>query len=132
MAMLRTVLRWQAVLWAVSGVALAAIPGTIVEGPLAQAPTGEGAWLRLLGVAGIVLAAQIVLVGRRLEELWWWTWSFVLLEAGVALVALTAGVLGRPEGSATWPWLTLGVVSLAFAALDVTGLARAGTERSPA
>jgi hypothetical protein len=125
------VLRWQAVRWALVGLALIVAPGTLVERWFSQPAVGDAAWLRALGVTSVVLAAQIVLVGRKLEELWWWTWSFAILEAGTGLIALAHVVLGLPAGAAAWPWWITAVVNLGFAALDVVGLARTGTERSP-
>ena len=131
MAFLRQVLRWQSILWALFGIALVTAPSLLVEGLFDQGPVTEDAWLRALGVASIVLAAQMVLVARRLEDLWWWSWSFVLLEAGTAVVFLLTALSGVPEGAATWPWWLLAAANLAVGALEVTGIARAGTERSP-
>jgi hypothetical protein len=128
---LRTVLRWQAVLWAASGVAFAVAPGWIVERLLDQPPLGEDAWLRLAGVMAIALAAQMVLVERRVEDLWWWSWTFVALEVGAAVVPVANALVGLDEGAAVWPWWVLGAVNAAVAALLVGALARAGTERSP-
>ena len=131
MAFLRQVLRWQAVLWAVFGLVLVVAPSALVEGLLDQGPVGEDAWLRALGVASIVLAAQMVLVGRRIEDLWWWSWSFVLLELGTAVVFALNALFGVPDGAGAWPWWALAGASSAFLVLDVTALAKAGTERSP-
>lgn len=131
MSLLRTVLRWQAVLWAATGVALVLAPGWIVERLLDQPPLGEDAWLRLAGVLAIALAAQMVLVQRRVEDLWWWSWSFVVLEVGTALVLLLNAAVGLPDGAAAWPWWAVGVLNAAVAGLEIGALARAGTERSP-
>jgi hypothetical protein len=129
--LLRNVLRWQATASAISGLALVFIPGVVVEGAMAQPPLQEGAWVRLLGVAAVALAAQMVLVQRRVEDLWWWTWSFVALEAAVGVVFLLNALLDVPTGAPSWPWWAGAGISLAWAGLDVAGLARAGTERSP-
>ena len=51
-----------------------------------QPPLEDLAWLRALGVMAIVLALLMVLVAQRLEDVWWWSWAFVLLEAGTATV----------------------------------------------
>jgi hypothetical protein len=128
---LRTVLRWQAVLWGVSGAALALAPGWVVERLLGQPELGEDAWLRVAGVMAIALAAQMVLVQRRVDDLWWWSWSFVLLEAGTALVFVLNAILGLPDGVAVWPWWALGLLNVAVGALLLAALARAGTERPP-
>lgn len=118
-------------MWALTGLAFVAVPGTVVEGVLDQPDVGDTAWLRVLGVASIVLAAQMVLVARKLEELWWWSWSFAILELGVAMVLLVHAAVSMPESASTWPWWVGGAVSAGFAAIGVVALAKAGTERSP-
>jgi hypothetical protein len=129
--LLRRTLRWQAALWAVSGAVLLVAPGWLVETALDQPPLGEDAWLRVTGVLAIAMAAQMVLVGHRVEELWWWSWTFVFLEVATAAVFLTNALVGLPEGAAAWPWWALALVNGALGAAQVVGLARAGTERSP-
>jgi hypothetical protein len=128
--LLRNVLRWQAAASAILGLALATVPRAVVEGAMGQPPLQEDAWVRLLGVAAVALAAQMVLVQRRLEDLWWWTWSFVTLEIGVGIVFLLNALFGVPEGAPAWPWWAGAGISLLWAGLDVAGLAKAGTERS--
>ena len=131
MKLLRRTLRWQAGLWALSGVALLVAPRWVVEGVMGQPPIGEDVWIRAAGVMAIALAGQMVLVGNRIEELWWWSWTFAILEIGTALVFAVAGLVGLPEGAPAWPWWALGLVNGALGLLQVTALARAGTERSP-
>jgi hypothetical protein len=129
--LLRTSLRWQAALWALCGAGLLVTPGWVVGTLLDQAPFGEDAWLRAAGAMAIALAAQMVLVGHRIEELWWWSWTFVFLEVSTSIVFLATAVAGPSEGSATWPWWALAGVNAAVGAVQVTALARSGTERSP-
>lgn len=131
MNLLRNVLRWQAAGSAIFGLALVFVPGAVVESAIGQPPLQEDAWVRLLGVAAVALAAQMVLVQRRVEDLWWWTWSFVALEVGVGVVFLLNALLGVPANAPSWPWWAGAGISLAWAGLDVAGLAKAGTERSP-
>ncbi len=131
MSLLRIVLRWQAVLAATFGVVLVAAPSWLIEGVLDQPPLSEEAWARLLGVTAIALAAQMVLVLRRLEDLWWWTWTFVAAELGLAIVFAFNALLGLPEGAPAWPWWAACAASLGWAGLDVAGLAKTGTERPP-
>ena len=129
MTFLRQVLRWQAIASALVGLALLVAPGPVVDGLMDQPPTPQ-VWVRTVGIASIVLAAQMVLVGRKLEDLWWWTWSFVVLEGLVALVSVATAIAGV-DGGAEWPWWVATAIALGFGALDVGGLAKAGTERSP-
>lgn len=131
MRLLRRTLRWQAVLWFASGAALIVAPGWVVEVLFDQPPLGEDVWLRAGGAMAVALAGQMVLVGRAIEQAWWWSWTFVFLEVAVALIFLTNGVAGRPEGASAWPWWLLGTVNGIVAAVEIAALAKAGTERSP-
>jgi hypothetical protein len=129
--LLRRALVWQAVAWGLAGVGLLVAPRWIVEGIFDQPSVGEEAWLRVAGIMAVALAAQIVLVARRIEDLWWWSWTFALLDLGVAAVFALNALFGLPEGVPSWPWWGLAALSGGFAALDLAGIAKAGTERSP-
>jgi uncharacterized membrane protein YeiH len=126
--LLGATLSWQAVLWAIAGAALVIAPGWVTEVLFDQPPI-EDAWLRALGVASVCLAAQMVLVRRKLEELWWWSWTFVLLELGTAVVFAATALVGAPSGAPTWPWWFLAVLNATFGGLLIAGLATTGTER---
>jgi hypothetical protein len=128
MTVLRRALGLGAVLLLVPAVPLVAVPRTIVERIMGQS-TGDDVWIRLTGAACIALALFHVLVIRKLDDLWWWCWAFVLFDASVAAIALTHAAVGLPEDSAAWPWLLLGATSAAFAALYLVGLAKAGREQ---
>lgn len=131
MDLLRRALVWQAAAWVLAGVGLLVAPRWIVETLLDQPVLGEEAWLRVAGIMAIALAAQMVLVTRRIEDLWWWSWTFAILDLGVAVVfALNAG-FGLPDEAPSWPWWGLAALSAGFAALDLAGIAKTGTERSP-
>jgi hypothetical protein len=119
------------VLWAGFGLVLAVAPGWLVEVLLDQPSVGEDAWLRAAGVMAVALAAQMVLVGHRIEELWWWSWTFVFLEIGTALVFVLNATIGLREDAAVWGWWTLALVNVSLAAGEAAALAKAGTERSP-
>lgn len=128
MALLRRVLYLDALLSAAGGVALVAVPRFLLETVFDQPPPTDLAWLRLTGVAGFTLALLMVLVGHRVEELWWWCWAFVVLQAGTAAVATLHAAFGLSEGAAGWPWWVLGVGSWAFAGAFLWGIARAGVD----
>lgn len=128
MTVLRRALGLGAVLLLVPGVPLIAVPRTIVERVMSQS-TGDDVWIRLTGAACIALALFHVLVIRKLDDLWWWCWAFVLFDGSVAAIALTHAAVGLPEGSATWPWWLLGITAVGFTALYLMGLAKAGREK---
>ena len=79
MKLLKQVLAWQAALWAAFGLFLVIAPEWVVESVFNQPPLEEEAWLRVTGAMAIALASMMVLVSHRVEELWWWSWTFVIL-----------------------------------------------------
>ena len=132
MAVLRRVLYLDALVSAVVGLALAAVPGWVFETLLSQPRAADVAIHRLAGVASFTLALVMVLVGHRIEELWWWCWAFVVLEVSAAAVATLHAAFGLPSGAEAWPWWALGIGSWAFAGAFLWGIARAGNEATNA
>jgi hypothetical protein len=130
-ALLRRTLYLDALLTGLGSVVLVAIPGVMLRA-LGQPELVDVVWLRLLGVAGFVLALVMVLIGNRLEELWWWSWAFVALEGGAAAVKTLHAAFGLPSGAAAWPWWIWALASWGFAFAFLWGLARAGVEKPPA
>jgi hypothetical protein len=86
---------------------------------------------RLAGIAAFCLALNMVLVAQRIEEIWWFSWTFVVLEAGTIAVSLANALGARPSGSGGFLWWLLTVVGVAFLALLIAGLAKTGTETPP-
>jgi hypothetical protein len=129
MSLLRRVLGIGAALLVATGFPLTSIPGTILERLLGQRPLGDDVWVRVFGVALIVLGLFHVLIIRKLEDVWWWCWSFVIFDGVSAIVVLVHAAIGVPEGSAVWPWWVYGATSGVFAALYLVGIARAGQEK---
>jgi hypothetical protein len=125
------VLFWHAALWAAFGMTIAVAPRWVLEGLFDQTPLGDAAWARLAGIGAFCLALNMVLVAQRMENAWWFSWTFVFLEAGTAAVSLANALGARPRGSSAVLWWLLTIVGVAFLALLVAGLAKAGTERSP-
>ena len=125
MTLLRRVLKVQAGLWALAGLACLVAPGSIVlrlgDG---GSSAGTDALVRVLGMASIALAMLMVLVAQRADT-WWWAWAFALLEAGVATIVILHALIGVPEGAPVAIWWLLGGTSAVFAVLDLVGLARA-------
>jgi hypothetical protein len=126
MTFLRRVLTLQAALWGVVGAVLLAVPGAVMAIVSDRDPGAERIWLRLAGVMAIVLAMLMVLISRRLLDVWWWAWAFAILEAGTATVAVLAAVAGDPPA---WPWWSLGAASIVFLLLDLFGIARSEREK---
>jgi hypothetical protein len=129
MTLLRRALGLGAVLLLTLAVPLVVVPRTIVEGVMGQAPIGDDVWIRWTGAACLALGLFHVLVMRKLDDLWWWCWAFVLFDGTVSVIALSHAATGLPEGSAGWPWWVFGVVAGGFAANYLIGLALAGREK---
>ena len=129
MAFLQRVLKIQAALWAVFGAVLLLAPRWLLHDAFGQPPMREHAWIRAMGVMGIVLAMLMVLVAQRVTDVWWWAWSFAVLEAGTATVFVLNAAFGIPSGAAAWPWWTLGGVNVVVGALVLLGIAVAGREK---
>ena len=124
MRLLARVLKVQAVVWLLSGLALLAIPASVVR-LIDQVPLEE-VWLRATGVSVIVLGLLMILVAQR-AEVWWWAWAFAVLEAGTGSVFLLRALFGGR--GAEWPWWSLGSLGVVLAVLNLVGLAQAGREK---
>ena len=129
MSLLRRALGVGAVLLLALCAPLVALPRTMVETVMGQEQMGEDVWIRLFGAGGIALAVFHVLILRKLDDLWWWCWAFVIFDGLVSLIAVIHVSTGLPDGSAAWPWWFLGAISALFTALYVVGLAKAGQEK---
>jgi hypothetical protein len=129
MTFLRRVLNAQAALWAVFGFVVGIAPDWLLETVARQPALTDDAWFRALGVIAVVLALLMVLVAQRLEDVWWWAWAFVALEAGMATVFVLHALFGLPEGASTWSWWLLASVNGAVGALDLVGLGLAAQEK---
>jgi hypothetical protein len=128
-SLLRRALGLGAMLLAATSLALLIAPGWVVGRMLDQAATPGDVWLRLLGAAAFSLALVHVLILRKLEDLWWWTWALIAFDGLSAVIAILHAVAGLPDGSAAWPWWVAGAVSVLFTAVYLVGLARAGQEK---
>jgi hypothetical protein len=127
--LLQRLLKLQAALWFIGGFATLAAPAWVLEGLLGQPPLSQYAWVRAGGVMAAVLALLMVLVSQKIEDLWWWSWAFAVLEVGVATVFAMTALIGLPEGAAAWPWWLLAAVNGALGAGLLVGMGLAGQEK---
>lgn len=128
MRLLRGTLYAHALLWIALGALLAVWPG-VLSSLLGQPRYADHAWVRLAGVQAMGMALLMVLVGHRLEELWWWTWAFVLTTGAVAAILTLNAGFGLPEGASAAPWWALAVVHWALGSATLVGMSRAARER---
>lgn len=131
MGILRRVLYLDALLSALLGLGLAAAPGFLLVTVFGQPRYPDDALARILGISLFAVALMMVLVAQRIEDLWWWSWAFVIQGVGVAAVATVHALFGVAEGAASWPWWVLAAVVWALVFGYLWGLARAGVERPP-
>ena len=129
MKLLRRALYWEAALWGLFGVLLALVPSWFLETVMGQLPIPEHAWVRILGVHAVGIALLMVVVGHRVESIWWFSWAFVLVFAGTAGLAALNAAFSLRVHSAEAPWWILAGVAVAFAGVLLVGLARTGLER---
>jgi hypothetical protein len=129
MTLLRRALGVGAALWLALSVPLVAFPRTMVETVMGQGPMPDAVWIRLFGAGGITLALFHVLILRKLDDLWWWCWAFVIFDGLTSLIVVLHVSTGLPEGSAAWPWWIFGASTALLTALYVVGLAKAGQEK---
>ena len=121
----------QAVVWTACGVAIATAPRFVLVTMFDLPPQSDQGYVRIAGLFTFCLALLMVLVARRLNELWWFAWAFVIATAGSAIVAALNALFGLPEGASPLLWWLFAAVSTAFAVGLLAGLAKTGTERPP-
>lgn len=129
MKLLKRVLFWQSAVWAACGVAIAAAPRFVLVTLFDQVPYPDYAYVRVAGVLSVALAALMVLVAQRIDELWWFSWAFVIAGVGVVTVTTLSALFDRPGGSGVLLWILFAGVNLLFAVGLLWGLALAGQEK---
>jgi hypothetical protein len=129
MSLLRGALGAGAVLLLALSAPLIVIPRTIVETVMGQGQTGDDVWIRLFGTGAVALALFHVLILRKLDDLWWWCWAFVIFDGLTAAIVIIHAAVGLPDGSASWPWWLFGATSAVFTGLYLVGLAKTGQEK---
>jgi hypothetical protein len=131
MELLRRVMVLQAAVWAACVVAIAVAPRFVLVSMFDLPPLPDQGYVRIAGVFAFSLALLMVLVARRLTELWWFAWAFVIATAGSAVVAALNALFGLPEGASPLLWWVFAALSAAFTVGLLAGLAKTGTERPP-
>src|SRR5204862_6490757 len=98
MAGLRRTLYLGAALTAVFGLALAVAPHWSIVTVGNQPPYPDYAGARVLGVGAFSSALLMTMIGNHVEQIWWWSWAFVIQAGGIALVALFRALAGGAAG----------------------------------
>ncbi|MGZ8602859.1 MAG: hypothetical protein ACXWXN_10125 [Actinomycetota bacterium] len=129
MTLLQRLLKAQAALWFVWSVAVGLVPRWVLEDVFGQPVLADYVWVRAAAVMGIVLALLMVLVAQRIDDLWWWSWAFAVLEVGTATVFVINAMFGVPTGADAWPFWALATVNGLFGAGLLVGMGISGQER---
>jgi hypothetical protein len=127
--LLRSALYAQAMVWAASGLVIAALPRWVLVDVFDQPPHPYYAYVRVAGVLALGMALLMVLVAQRLEDVWWWSWSFIITTAGLVTVAGLHAIVGRPSGSAIVLWIIFPCVNAILLAAMLLGMAKAAQEK---
>jgi hypothetical protein len=126
---LRGILYLQAAVWAIVGVALAVAPRFVLVTMFDQSQHQEFAWMRLVGAQSLGLAMLMVLVGHRVEQLWWWSWAFALVTMLTAVVVLLNAAFGLAPHESGVLWWVFAAVATAFSLCLLYGLYAASKEQ---
>jgi hypothetical protein len=129
MKALRRVLALQAAVWAFAGVALLIAPKFVLVTLFDQSRHQEFAWMRLVGIHAVGLAMLMVLVGRRVEELWWWSWGFALVTVVTAAIVLLNAAFGLAPHESGVLWWTFAAIAAGFSVALLFGLYQASKEQ---
>jgi len=129
MRILRRLLYLMAAVNALVGLALAILPKFVTKTMFGHVALPEYAWVRIGGIQALGLAMLQVLVAQRSNEVWWWSWAFVIVEGLIAVVAALNAMSGLVPGSSSilW-WLIAGVNGVLTAGL-MYGIGKTGQDR---
>jgi hypothetical protein len=127
MAILRRALLLFAGVWALCGIGIALVPRWLLVTWFDQVPYPDYTYVRVCGIAAVGSAALALMISRRLDDLWWWSWAFVLEAGSTAVVTGFHALSSTGEGPWFW-WLFAATNALLTGSL-VLGIARAGVEK---
>ena len=113
------------------GLAIAVTPRLVLVTMFDLPPLPDQGYVRIAGIFSFCLSLLMVMVARRLADLWWFAWAFVIATAGSAIVAFLNALLGIPDGASPLLWWLFALAGTAFTAGLLAGLAKTGTERPP-
>ncbi|MGH2710308.1 MAG: hypothetical protein ACRDH9_03775 [Actinomycetota bacterium] len=131
MALLRKVLYVDALLNAALAAGLIVLPRFLLVDMFDQPVYPDYAFVRVFGLAALALALLQVLIAQRVEELYFWCWTFVLFEGARAAILTLHVLFGLPDGAGAFMWwLGAGVRWLVAFGL-LLGIGRAAAEAHP-
>jgi hypothetical protein len=129
MTLLRKMLLGQAVLWSAAGIAVALLPHWVLVTLFRQVPYPDYTYVRVCGAMSIGLSLLAVLVAQKLDDVWWWAWSFAITDASIATITGLNALVGRPTGSGIVLWWLFSALNALLAVGLLLGIGHAGEER---
>jgi hypothetical protein len=114
MDVLRRNLYIQACVWTLAGLALVVAPRFVLVTVFDQPRHMELAWIRLVGIQAIGLAMLMVIVGHRVEELFWAAWAFAFVTVATAGIAVLNAAFGLTEHEGALLWWLFAAIALVF------------------
>jgi len=126
MAILRRALLAFAAVWAACGLAVVVAPRWLLVTWFDQAPAPDYTYVRVCGIAATGSAMLALMISRRLDDVWWWSWAFVLEAGATTVVTASHALFSDPAGS--WFWWLFASINAALTAILLLGIARGGVE----
>jgi hypothetical protein len=130
-SLLKRILYLDALLNAALAAGLIVLPRFLLVDVFAQPAYPDYAFVRVFGVAALALAMIEVLIAQRVEELWWWSWVFVIFEGARAAILTLHVIFGLPEGAGPFMWWLGAGVRWAVAFGLLLAIGRAADEAHP-
>jgi hypothetical protein len=126
---LRRALYVQAAVWAGIGLGLLIAPAFLLVTVFDQPASTSEAWVRLFALSLLGLAMLMVLVGHRVEDVWWWAWAFAFVTVGMAVVLLLHAAFGLAPGESGGLWWLAAAITGALALALLYGLFASSREQ---
>ncbi len=130
MALLRRLLYIDALTTVAVALVALPFPGFLAEDVLGVS-SNDHTMIRLLGGTMLGMALLMVLVGHRVQELWWWCWAFVVVEAGWGIALTLEAAFGLPQEAHPAAWWVAAAVAWLFGFGFLLGIGRAADEVRP-
>jgi hypothetical protein len=130
-SLLKRILYLDALLNAALAVALIAAPRLLLVDLFGQPVYPDYAFVRVFGVAALTLAMLEVLIAQRVEDHFWWCWTFVVFEGARAAVLTLHVLFGLPQGADPFMWWLGSGVRWAIAFGLLLGIGKAAGEAEP-
>ena len=129
MKLLRNALYFTAATWAGCGIAVALFPATILVRWFDQPPYPDYTYVRSTGIVCAGMALLMVLVAQKLDDVWWWSWTFAITGATLATLTAANAIWGLPPHAGALLWWLFAGANLVLTTLILLGMESASHEK---